>query len=209
MTENYHPITTLSRKFEHALTFANQVHAEQKRKDSGAPYFAHVIGVAALVLEDGGSEEEAIAALLHDTAEDQGGQAMLDEIAERFGDKISRIVSECSDTLVIPKPPWRERKEAHIKKLRMAHPETIRIMLADKVYNSRNLLRGLQQRGEQVWGNFKGGRDGTLWYFKQMYATFALTCPPTNYLMDELARNIRRIENYPDECLDFVQGELP
>lgn len=207
MTETNHPVTTLSRRFEDALEFANQVHAEQKRKDSGAPYFAHVIGVAALVLEDGGSEEEAIAALLHDTAEDQGGQAMLEEVAERFGEKISRIVAECSDTLVSPKPPWQARKEAHIQALHSAQPETIRIMLADKVYNSRNLLRGLLERGEMVWENFKGGRDGTIWYFKQMYAVFSRTRPSSNYLMDEFARNIRRMENYSDECLDFGKGE--
>lgn len=209
MTANNNPLITLTQKFEEALTFANQVHAAQKRKDSGAPYFAHVIGVAALVLEDGGSEEEAIAALLHDTAEDQGGQAMLDEIAERFGRKIAQIVAECSDTLTSPKPPWRARKEAHLVTLRTARPETIRIMLADKVYNSRNLLRSLQERGDLVWGNFKGGRDGTLWYFKQMYRVFTHTFPPSNYLMDEFARNIQRIEIFPEECIEHTYGEQP
>jgi len=198
MPEIKEPLSVLSRKFESALAFANQVHAHQKRKDSGAPYFAHVIGVAALVLEDGGSEEEAIAALLHDTAEDQGGQAMLDEIAERFGKTIAQIVAECSDTLISPKPPWQARKENHINGLRTARPETIRIMLADKVYNSRNLLRSLQERGEIVWENFKGGRDGTIWYFQQMYAVFAET--KSGYMLDEFARNIKRIAAFPNDC---------
>ena len=92
--------TTLGPKFEEALLFANRIHAEQKRKDSGAPYLAHVLGVAALVLEDGGSEEEAIAALLHDAAEDQGGEEILAEIQGKFGEKVSQIVRECSDTLI-------------------------------------------------------------------------------------------------------------
>jgi (p)ppGpp synthase/HD superfamily hydrolase len=198
MPEHKQPPSTLSQKFEHALAFANQVHAHQKRKDSGAPYFAHVIGVAALVLEDGGSEEEAIAALLHDTAEDQGGQAMLDEITSRFGETIAQIVAECSDTLLNPKPPWQARKAGHINTLRTARPETIRIMLADKVYNSRNLLRSLQERGEVVWENFKGGRDGTIWYFQQMYAVFSRT--QSGYMLDEFGRNIKRIEAFPNDC---------
>lgn len=184
--------TTLGPKFEEALLYAKQVHTGHRRKDSGAPYFAHLIGVAALVLEDGGSEMEAIAALLHDTAEDGGGQPILDEIAERFGPEIAEIVQQCSDTLVKPKPPWQARKEAHLAKLQTAGPETIRIVLADKVYNARNLLRGLYNHGGDVWANFKGGREGTLWYFREMHAVFSQT--RSGYLLDEFARLIEAIE---------------
>lgn len=184
-----------SSRFEDALVFSNQVHASQKRKGSGAPYFAHIMGVTALVLEDGGSEEEAIAALLHDSAEDQGGKAMLAAIRDKFGEKTARIVEECSDTLVAPKPPWKKRKENHLRVLETASDETIRIMLADKVYNARNLLRGLTEHGDQVWENFKGGRDGTLWYFRQMHTLFSQR--HSGYMLNEFTRLIQAIETFP------------
>ncbi len=187
--------TAFSPKFEQALVFSNQVHAEQKRKGSGAPYFAHIMGVTALVLEDGGTEEEAIAALLHDSAEDQGGQAMLDTIREKFGAKVAQIVEECSDTLETPKPSWKRRKENHLQVLESAAQETIRIMLADKIYNARNLLRGLTEHGDQVWESFKGGREGTLWYFHQMHALFHRR--RTGYMLDEFTRLIHAIETFP------------
>lgn len=186
--------TSLGPKFEEALLFANRIHAQQKRKASGAPYLAHILGVTALVLEDGGSEEEAIAALLHDAAEDQGGEEVLAAIREKFGEKVEQIVRECSDTLVSPKPPWKERKEDHLNGLENALPETIRIMQADKVYNARNLQRTLIEQGPQTWQNFKGGREGTLWYFRQMHTLLSQT--HSGYLMDELARLIEVLESY-------------
>ena len=186
--------TTLGPKFEEALIFANRIHAQQKRKDSGAPYLAHVLGVTALVLEDGGSEEEAIGALLHDAAEDQGGEEILAAIREQFGARVEQIVRECSDTLVSPKPPWKERKEGHLEMLKTALPETIRIMQADKVYNARNLQRSLIDYGSQTWQNFKGGREGTLWYFRQMHTLLSQT--RAGYLMMEFSRLIELIEGY-------------
>lgn len=186
--------TTLGPRFEEALLFANRIHSEQKRKDSGAPYLAHALGVTALVLEDGGTEEEAIGALLHDAAEDQGGEKILAEIREKFGPKLEQIVRECSDTLVSPKPPWKGRKEYHLSGLKTALPETIRIMQADKVYNARNLQRSLIEHGSQTWQNFKGGREGTLWYFHQMYDLLSQT--RSGYLMMEFARLIDLIEAF-------------
>lgn len=186
----------LGPKFEQALMFANRVHARQQRKESGAPYLAHVLGVTSLVLEDGGSEAEAIAALLHDTAEDGGGETILVQIDEQFGPEIAEIVRQCSDTLTTPKPPWRGRKEAHLAKLATARPETLRVVLADKVYNARNLLRSLEEYGPRVWSSFKGGRDGTLWYFRQMHALFSQARP--GYLVDEFARVLAAIETFQD-----------
>jgi len=186
--------TTLGPKFEEALIFANRIHAGQKRKDSGAPYLAHVLGVTALVLEDGGSEVEAIAALLHDTAEDQGGEEILAEIRDKFGEKVEQIVRECSDTLITPKPPWKGRKENHLDVLKKALPETIRVMQADKVYNARNLQRSLLENGTPTWENFKGGRDGTLWYFRQMHTLLSQT--RSGYLMMEFDRLIELIESH-------------
>ena len=194
MSDQRNNQTSLVTKFEEALIFANRIHAQQKRKASGAPYLAHILGVTALVLEDGGSEEEAIAALLHDAAEDQGGEQVLAEIQEKFGEKVAQIVRECSDTLVSPKPPWRERKENHLHEIETALPETIRIMQADKVYNARNLQRALIEQGPNIWGNFKGGREGTLWYLRQMHTL--LSRSRSGYLMKELARLIDLLESY-------------
>ena len=186
--------TALGPKFEEAMIFANRIHAQQKRKATGAPYMAHILGVTASVLEDGGSEEEAIAALLHDAAEDQGGEGILAAIREKFGEKVEQIVRECSDTLVSPKPPWKERKENHLNVIENALPETIRIMQADKVYNARNLQRTLIEQGPQTWKKFKGGREGTLWYFRQMHTLLSRT--RSGYLMEELARLIEVLESY-------------
>src|SRR6266480_4106714 len=105
-------------RFERALVYATRLHREQRRKGSGTPYAAHLLGVASLVLEDGGAEDEAIAALLHDAVEDQGGQRTLRRIRQLFGERVARIVAACSDTDVTPKPPWRERKDAYIAHLR-------------------------------------------------------------------------------------------
>ncbi|HKJ26779.1 MAG TPA: HD domain-containing protein [Anaerolineales bacterium] len=179
-------------RFEQALVFANRVHAGQKRKYSGAPYIAHLLGVTALVLEDGGSEDEAIAAVLHDTAEDQGGEETIAQIQQKFGEKVAAIVRECSDTLENPKPPWKGRKLRHLEILQTAMPETIRVMLADKVYNARNLLHGLQDSGDDLWSSFKGGREGTLWYFHEMLTVFQKR--HSGYLVHELERLVEAIE---------------
>ena len=101
-------------RFSGALKYAVELHASQRRKGSDTPYIGHLLGVCGLVIEDGGSEDEAIAALLHDAAEDQGGEATLEEIEELFGPEVRRIVASCSDTFEMPKPPWRERKEDYV-----------------------------------------------------------------------------------------------
>lgn len=189
--------TQLSPAFEQALIFAKQVHDGQLRKGSATPYIAHILGVASLVLEDCGGEIEAIAALLHDAAEDGEGQKTLDQIRAQFGDDIAEIVLECSDTLEKPKPPWRERKQAHINKLRTGRPESIQVKLADKVHNAQNLLRSLGENGESVWDDFKGGKDGTLWYFREMYAVFSET--RSGFMINEFARLIEAIENFLEE----------
>lgn len=192
MTENQNFSDHFTARFERALVFANRMHAGQVRKYSGAPYIAHLLGVAAFVLEDGGSEDEAIAAILHDTAEDCGGEDTLEDIRQKFGEKIAKIVRECSDTLERPKPPWEERKRNHLEVLRTAMPETIRVMLADKVYNALSLLHALQDSGDQVWHKFKGGKDGTLWYFHEMLAIFRQR--HSGFMVRELARLIAAIE---------------
>lgn len=190
MTELKQP--PLGERFEEAFLLANRLHAEQKRKISGAPYMSHLLSVAALVLQDGGGEDEAIAALLHDAAEDQGGEETLALIKEKFGEKIAQIVEDCSDTFEIPKPPWKDRKEAHIARIKKVPPPSIRVILADKLHNARALLRELRAQGDGVWDSFTGNKEGTLWYYRTLHNT--LGEPNQGYLWTEFGRVLEQIE---------------
>jgi (p)ppGpp synthase/HD superfamily hydrolase len=164
-----------SEKFDEALAWAHQLHRQQVRKGSGVPYVCHLLGVSALVIEHGGTEEQAIAALLHDAGEDQGGEPTVREIGRRFGPGVEEIVRACSDALVEdgPKPPWRERKEAYLAHLKDAPEAAILVSLADKVNNSRSLVTDLREQGPAVFDKFKGGHDGTLWYYRRLVEELA------------------------------------
>ncbi|MHC4178510.1 MAG: HD domain-containing protein, partial [Planctomycetota bacterium] len=125
----------LSDRFSQALVYAAALHADQRRKISGEPYLAHLLGVASIALQHGADENEAIAALLHDAIEDQGGPAAREEIRRRFGREVAEIVAGCSDADTVPKPPWRHRKQAHLDNLRHA-PASVRLVsAADKLHN--------------------------------------------------------------------------
>ncbi len=162
----------LTERFNEAMGYTARLHAHQRRKATPVPYIAHLLGVASLVLEDGGDEDEAIAALLHDAAEDQGGHRILKEIEEKFGERVARIVEECSDALGEPKPAWKQRKEAYIAHLKTASQDVLRVSLADKVYNAQSILLCYRQIGEKTWDRFKGGKDGTLWYYQTLASVF-------------------------------------
>ena len=162
----------LSDRFEQAISYAFQLHRRQSRKGSRTPYFAHLMAVAALVLEDGGDEDQAIAALLHDAPEDQGGLAVLYEIQARFGERVATIVDGCTDTYESPKPPWRQRKERYIQHLQRASQEVLRVSLADKLHNARTTLVDLKKLGPPVWSRFNGGMAGTLWYYQALVKVF-------------------------------------
>jgi ADP-ribosyl-[dinitrogen reductase] hydrolase len=180
----------LSPTFTEALVFATERHATQKRKGSDVPYVAHLLAVTALVLDYGGTEAEAIAALLHDSVEDQ--KAKIDEIRERFGAPVADIVSGCSDTDEDPKPPWRPRKEAFIAGLSLL-PAAVRLVVAaDKLHNARTILKDYRQIGEALWSRFTGGRDGTLWYYRSVADTLRETGPAA--LADELDETVCEIE---------------
>jgi (p)ppGpp synthase/HD superfamily hydrolase len=162
----------LSDQFKEAFDYAFTLHRSQIRKASNVPYLSHLMAVAALVLEDDGDEEEAIAALLHDAVEDQGGLQTLEQIRVRFGDRVAKIVEECSDTFSSPKPPWRERKLNFLHSLSKANPSVLKVSLADKLHNLRSLLSGYCRDGEEIWKRFRGGKDGTLWYHHQLSKAF-------------------------------------
>ncbi len=156
----------LSDRFSDALAYANRLHREQKRKGTEIPYLAHLLAVASLALEAGADEDEAIGALLHDAVEDQGGQPTLAEIRTRFGERVAGIVEGCTDADVIPKPPWRERKERHLEHLKTAAPSVRLVACCDKLHNARAIVAELRVHGVATWERFKGGRDGTLWYYR-------------------------------------------
>lgn len=183
---------TFSQHFEEALIYAAHLHSEQLRKGTSIPYIAHLLGVCSIALEHGANEDEAIAALLHDAVEDQGGQAVLDDIRMRFGDCVAEIVAGCTDTMLMPKPPWRERKEAYITHLAQTPAPVRLISAADKLYNARAILKDYRALGELLWERFTGGREGTLWYYRAITDAYRRFGP--NPLVDELERVVAELE---------------
>ena len=160
--------TRITDRFDAAYLLASDLHREQRRKGAGVPYIAHLLQVAGLVLEAGADEDTAIAALLHDAVEDQGGEATRDLIAARFGERVARIVVGCSDSMGSPKPPWRARKQAHIDRIATESPEVRLVVTADKLHNTRAITADYRRVGEALWAIFHGRRDGTLWYTHAM-----------------------------------------
>ncbi len=163
---------TYSQRFEQALVLSHRLHADQTRKGTTTPYIGHLLAVAAIVIENSGTEDEVIAALLHDAVEDQGGAKTREEIRQRFGEKVAAIVDGLSDTDKTPKPPWRARKEEYIAHLSEASSSVLLVSLADKIHNAGSILRDLRNEGDGVWSRFTGGKDGTLWYYRALVDAF-------------------------------------
>ena len=182
----------LTRDFEDALAFAAQLHSRQVRKGTAVPYVAHLLGVASVALEHGADEDEAIAALLHDAVEDQGGAATLGKIRERFGETVAAIVEGCTDTDQMPKPPWRPRKEAYVAHVASASPSVRLVSAADKLHNARTIVADYRRFGEDVWRRFSGGRDGTLWYYRALVDAYRAHGPTP--LVEELERVVGEME---------------
>jgi (p)ppGpp synthase/HD superfamily hydrolase len=183
---------SLSDRFSKALVYAAELHARQRRKVSGVPYVAHLLRVAGIALGYGADEDEAIAALLHDAVEDQGGARTREKIRRRFGDRVVEIIDGCTDTDQDPKPPWRRRKAAYLARLKNASPSVRLVSASDKLDNARSLLISYRWLGEWLWEKFSGGRDGVLWYYRSVVDT--LKQADTNPLVDELDRVVSEIE---------------
>jgi (p)ppGpp synthase/HD superfamily hydrolase len=170
MTE---PKIYLTERFQRAIAYATELHKDQARKGTTITYICHPIGVASLVLEADGDEDQAIAALLHDIAEDCGGEPRLKEIAEMFGPRVEKIVRGCSDSLVedpLEKAPWRERKEVHISHLYEADLDTLMVTAADKAHNARSIATDLQNQGPDLWARFNASQVDIIWYYDSVYA---------------------------------------
>jgi (p)ppGpp synthase/HD superfamily hydrolase len=185
-------VTPLGPRFERALLFATRKHAGQHRKGTTVPYVAHLLSVAGLVLEAGGDEDLAIAALLHDVVEDCGGAPMLREIRRRFGQRVAHVVDGCTDTDLDPKPPWRQRKENYILHLRTADADTRLVSAADKLHNVRSIVATYREIGDRVWERFHGKRDGTLWYYRTLLDEFQRK--KSSPLIRELERAVIELE---------------
>ena len=165
--------TQLTDRFEQALIYAHRLHKDQVRKVSGVPYISHLLSVAALVLEDGGSEDEAIAALLHDAVEDQGGLATREVIRQQFGEAVVAIVDGCTESHTVPKPPWSERKARYLEQLQSGSASVRRIALADKLHNARSLLRDWDIMGDRIWTSFATNPEELLAFYEKLLSLYA------------------------------------
>jgi GTP pyrophosphokinase len=174
------------------LVYAAELHEGQTRKASDVPYVAHLLGVTSIALEHGADEGEAIAALLHDAVEDQGGQRTADDIRRRFGERVISIVLGCTDTDTVPKPPWRERKEQYIAQIEHASPSVWLVAAADKLHNVRSILADYRRLGDAVWTRFHGGKEGTLWYYRTLARLLRTKAPQA--LAAELDRVVSELE---------------
>lgn len=175
----------LSDRYKQALDLAFDLHREQSRKGSQEiPYFAHLMSVSALVLENGGSEDQAIAALLHDAVEDQGGYETLKKIEGEFGKEVAQIVDGCTDSYKKPKLDWDLRKKTYLEKLKTESDDVKLVALADKVHNARAILCDLQEEGDSIWLRFNGGKARTVKYYQSLANIFDES--PFPYLKKEL-----------------------
>jgi (p)ppGpp synthase/HD superfamily hydrolase len=186
----------LSQEFEAAMFYAAEAHREQVRKGSGVPYLSHLLQVAGLALEYGGEEQVAIGALLHDVVEDT--PASPEDIEQRFGKRVRDIVEGCSDTLdkETEDRSWRERKETYLAHLcESASADVLLVSCCDKLHNSRSILSDLKEQGDTIWGIFKGGREGTLWYYRALVEAYRKVDAPLRLVreLDEVVSEIERL----------------
>ena len=195
------PRMKLTVRFADALVYAHEAHADQTRKGSAVPYIAHLLGVTSLALEYGADEDQAIGALLHDAAEDAGGEVRLADIRARFGDVVAQIVSDCTDTCETPKPPWRARKEAYIAHLPQSSPGALLVSCCDKLHNSRAIVADLREHSAETWKKFRGGREGSLWYYRTLADFFQTTELPRG-LVEELSRTVTAMEKLAEASPD-------
>ena len=179
----------ISPRLYEALQFTFKLHGRDSRKESNIPYMAHLLSVCALVQHDGGDEDEAIAALLHDALEDKPEETNRNEITELFGERVAAIIEVSIDT---PpeynggvKPPWRQRKESYLAHIRSVEPAFLRVTVADKLDNVRSILADYARVGDTLWERFNAGREDQLWYYESAVQAYEEAGFP-GLLLDEL-----------------------
>jgi (p)ppGpp synthase/HD superfamily hydrolase len=179
-------------KFERALVYAAALHQDQRRKGSNVPYVTHLLAVAAIVGENGGTEDDVVAGLLHDAPEDHGGEPRLEEIRSLFGHTVAEIVAGCSDTFEAPKPEWWERKRDYVRRMNTAPPSVRLVSSADKLHNARSILADYRVLGEELWPRFTTGKGGTLWYYRALVDAYG--GPESGPVIWELDRVVAETE---------------
>jgi len=189
----------LTGRFDSAFQLASGLHHEQRRKGTEIPYISHLMSVAALVLEAGGDEDQAIAALLHDAMEDQGGPPTIETIRRLFGDRVAGIVKECSDSeLEDPenKLLWHQRKQAYLAKLNTASPDVLLVSVADKLHNARSVLADYRCFNDGLWNRFnkEASKQDHLDYYRKLVTTFRTTAAP-QAMVDELDHVVTELEH--------------
>lgn len=192
-------MAAVGKRFRDALAWASELHEDQSRKGGGIPYIAHLLSVASIVLEHGGSEDVAIAALLHDTLEDQAHKIGEGEIRARFGDHVQHLVEACSDGTPEEQKdkrhaPWFARKEKYIADIASKPLEALMVSMADKLHNARSILEDYRAEGDVIWSRFTTGRDGTLWYYDAMLDAFEKR-GGHGRLWGELRRTVSELKN--------------
>jgi len=185
-----------SERFARALAYAERLHARQRRKATNKPYIGHLMGVTSIVIAYGGDEEMAIAALMHDAVEDQGGEKRLREIRRKFGKRVAHIVDGCTDSYTEPKPPWLARKQEYIARVAGEDGDTRFVSAADKLSNVRDILQDLRVEGDAAFERFQGKKEGTLWYYRALVGEFRKA--GGNPLVEELDRVVADLEREAD-----------
>ncbi|MDE2238070.1 MAG: bifunctional (p)ppGpp synthetase/guanosine-3',5'-bis(diphosphate) 3'-pyrophosphohydrolase [Elusimicrobia bacterium] len=189
----------LTGKLAKAFRFALAAHEGQTRKGTNVPYLSHPMAVASLVLERGGSQDQAAAARLHDTVEDCGVSYGL--LARSFGAPVMRIVKDCTDSETTPKPPWMRRKLAYIKHVKACHPRSLLVSAADKLHNASSIVRDVRRGGKSVWKRFNAEPSQILWYYGALLRQFQRrrADAPEGFaiLVDELGAAVRQLRELP------------
>ena len=185
-------------KYLEAYVYSFELHKKQTRKGSNIPYFTHLSSVSNLIIENNGTTTQAIAGLLHDAVEDQGGAKTLAVIKRKFGPKVAKIVDQCSDTTIKPKPPWKTRKIKYIKDIKNKTQDTLLVSLCDKYHNANCILSDYQKVGEEIWDRFTASKQETFWYYESLYKEFK------KYLKNHLEL-IKAYKNAVDEMKRIIQ----
>lgn len=170
-------VLVLTQRFDEAQLLASKLHRHQRRKGTDIAYISHLLIVAGLVIEHGGDEDQTIAALLHDAAEDCGGRPTLDRIRAQFGFGVAQIVADCTDSWAEPKPEWSVRKKQYLALLPLQSSRSHLVCLADKTHNAEAILADYRSHGDDLWMRFKGAAEGTRWYYRELSNFFASAMP--------------------------------